>query len=66
MVDHVEGDGGAVVCDDQFDRLRTLGMDYGIFQQIDENLFNEKRVHGDHKYLIRGRDADRGVRQTLL
>ena len=65
MVDDVEGDGAAVVGNDQI-CPGASGMDQGIFQKIDQDLFDQQEVHGDHQHLVRRGHMDGSAGKTLL
>ena len=41
-------------------------MDNGIFQQVDENLFDEDGVHRDHQEFLRHAHMDIGVWKSLF
>ena len=52
--------------DNQVDGLRTPGMNEGVFQQIDQNLFDQRRIHGNHQEFIRHIYEDMNIRQTFF
>ncbi len=41
-------------------------MDNGIFQQVDENLFDENGVHRDHQEFLRHAHMDIGIWKSLF
>lgn len=48
------------------DRFGAFRVDNGIFQQVDENLFDENCVHRDHQEFLRHAHMDIGVWKSLF
>ena len=52
--------------DDKINGVFAAGMDKGIFQQVDKNLFDQGRIHGQHEKIIRHTDPYTDIRKPFF
>ena len=51
---------------DEINGQDASGMNDGVFQQIDGDLLNQHRIHGDHQKFLRDLDPDGGIGIALF
>lgn len=50
-----------MILHDEINGQDTSGMNDGVFQQIDGDLLDQHRIHGDHQKFLGDLDPDGGI-----